>query len=79
MKTNPQNRCWNCEEKLDGASDASGEGKHPKEGDVTICAYCSAISIFNTDLSLRLPTQSELEVILEHLSNEEAPFRDRSH
>ena len=35
----------------------------PSEGDVTICIYCGHISVFNTDLTLRNPTDEEIHII----------------
>lgn len=33
---------------------------HPKENDVAMCAYCRGVSIYRADLTLRVPSASEL-------------------
>jgi len=45
---------------LDGAS---GNGT-PKEGDISICAYCESFAFYNKDLTLRPATLKETEDLL---------------
>lgn len=51
-RTNDAARCPACLHKLDGATDPFGDAA-PSPGDLTVCLYCSTVSIFQTDLTLR--------------------------
>jgi hypothetical protein len=57
----PNSMCWFCGKgKRDEAIPARGsDDGPPKDGDVSLCYYCYAISIFNEDLTLRKPTEEE--------------------
>ena len=58
----PKVGCLGCGAPNDAASDTLG-GDKPSEGDVTICIYCGHISVFNTNLTLRNPTDEEIHII----------------
>ena len=45
-------RCPKCREQLTGASNPFGTAS-PEADDLTVCAYCSAVLVFNNDLTLR--------------------------
>jgi hypothetical protein len=57
-KTNQRNRCLECGHSLELATGLNTEHK-PNPGDVSICISCSAVAIFDGDLSLRKPTDEE--------------------
>lgn len=46
------------------ASQGAGHNEKPVEGDVSICAYCARMWIFNADLSQREPTKEEEKEIM---------------
>lgn len=50
--TNKSSRCPACLHQLDGATSTFGDHV-PSPGDATVCLYCSTVSIFQTDLTLR--------------------------
>lgn len=64
MKTdalkNAKPYCPNCGELLQGFSTVTDEDSIPVDGDVSICLYCQAVSLFNSDLSLRAPTEQDI-------------------
>lgn len=63
--------CWACKNGNDGTTPAGDYENKPERGDASICAYCSAISIFDREgphLVLRKPTPDEL---LEFLRSDE--------
>jgi hypothetical protein len=51
--------CPKCDKLLDGYTDTQSEGQVPKAGDMTICAYCHTIAIFEDFTTLRLMTFAE--------------------
>jgi hypothetical protein len=62
MTQTPKSFCRTCGIKLDAATFATGpEDRKPKQGDVSICWYCSTISVYDTDMSLRTPTSDEMQ------------------
>lgn len=63
MKSSQVNRaarCPDCQKTLDAATDPIGSAT-PKPNDASICAYCGAINIFQTDLTLRSVTRADME------------------
>jgi hypothetical protein len=54
-ETADQDHCPACGEEL---GSATGVGK-PKPGDVSVCAYCEALMVFNDDMTVRLMTEEE--------------------
>lgn len=36
----------------------------PSPGDVAVCLYCSSVSLYKEDLTLREPTREELDTLL---------------
>jgi hypothetical protein len=62
MKTtrgNPDNFCPWCGKKLDAATGA-GHDESVTPGDISICAYCGEVMLFERDLKTRRPTELEL-------------------
>lgn len=56
-------RCPRCGTTLDTASCPADDGRVPQPGDLTICAKCETIMVFNDKGFLRNPTDKELEEI----------------
>lgn len=51
----------------------------PAAGDVSVCAYCTAVSVFTgSGLAVRVPTQAELEEILAEPDTADAVLAVRS-
>jgi len=59
--------CLNCGELLDGVTsivhDGAKEDIKPKPGDMTVCAYCRHLMIYDDDGKLREPTFTEIAEI----------------
>jgi hypothetical protein len=71
--------CPACGALCNAASVADRRGEaHPKEGDVSVCLYCQAVSIFRADLSLREPTEKEWDEIRRYAPNLEV-YRAAAH
>lgn len=58
--------CPSCGNVLDGATEVHGsDASPPGEGDLSICVYCSALSVFTgIGLDKRKPTKDELRTAL---------------
>lgn len=59
----PDHICPSCGYKMDRAAAVAGPGEPiilPREGSISICMKCAAISIFNADLTLRAITAEEI-------------------
>jgi hypothetical protein len=54
----PPTICPSCGKRLDGATDPLTKAT-PKEGDVSVCAYCQNIAVFRADQTLRAMTARE--------------------
>ena len=55
-------RCWNCDSLNDGHSSIGDRPAQPKDGDVSICAYCAAPGIYEvTDMGLRMRSMNHDE------------------
>jgi hypothetical protein len=55
--------CPTCDKRLDGATAIVVDGKKdlgPAPGDITVCAYCQTILLFDDRLRMRLPTFAEM-------------------
>lgn len=62
-QTNRMSRSQKCPYCLAGNDASTGDGQ-PEAGSVSICAYCSLVSVFIEDLSLRKLTEAEnIEVL----------------
>jgi hypothetical protein len=49
----PMQFCPKCDEKLDGVSTMDDmQYRPPESGDITICAYCATILVYDTDAQL---------------------------
>ncbi|MDQ4121692.1 MAG: hypothetical protein M3209_09630 [Acidobacteriota bacterium] len=55
----PPSKCSNCGEMLDATTGI--QEQMPNEGDVSICAACGQISVFDSELKLRAATESEIQ------------------
>lgn len=60
----PTHRCPMCGAEHDGALNMSGNAP-PETGDISVCAACGGISIFDNDVEgrMRLPTREEMTAI----------------
>jgi len=56
--------CPHCGEVMDGATAVNGTDHMPEEGSACICISCGKPSIFNADLTQRLPTTEEWAELL---------------
>lgn len=57
----PVSACIVCEMKLDAATCITSRAR-PKEGDASLCLYCSNVAIFGPDRKLRQPTEEEAAI-----------------
>jgi hypothetical protein len=55
-------KCLNCGKVLDAATCTDRESA-PTPGSLSVCAYCSAVSMFDENLKLRPLTEAEVEEI----------------
>jgi len=60
----PKSTCPKCGYLLDTSTSVFDDCTVPKAGDVSLCLACGEISVFNKDLTLRVPTKTESEHIL---------------
>lgn len=83
--TPPRARCPACQTRLDAAS-TKHSGGPPREGDITVCAYCALACQFEADLTLRplsadvleaLPEPTRQEVMRIRAALLARPFRPR--
>ena len=56
----PEHKCT-CGASLNASYHSGGKEVLPKENDVTFCAYCAKIWVFDKNLVHREPTEQELE------------------
>jgi uncharacterized protein (DUF983 family) len=59
----PKNNCSRCGSEMDAATGFDPEAR-PKEGSISMCAYCGKLALFNADLTLRPLTDAEQEDLL---------------
>lgn len=62
----PLGFCPFCKAKLDAATMVPDQGPEvgPAPGDVTVCAYCQGVLMFDGDpLAIRIPTLAELKEV----------------
>ena len=55
-------RCPRCRCELTGATDMVNDSA-PSGGDISVCAYCGAIMVFNPDLTLREATHGDIDAL----------------
>lgn len=60
----PNLKCPNCNKGIEEATGINASVK-PKEGDVSICIYCSSINKFNKDLTLRIANEADIAELKE--------------
>lgn len=58
----PPSPCPNCGKKLDRATDAKGGTATPKEGDISVCNGCFAVSTFDANLQLQPASLEALDI-----------------
>jgi hypothetical protein len=56
-------KCFSCEKTLDRFTAQESPEHTPSEGDISVCAYCSAIGKFNKNLSIVELEDSDFEYI----------------
>ncbi len=61
--------CLSCGKVLNVCTPLNGSDP-PQPGDVTICNYCSAILIFDTELAFRLPDEQEKRLIFKSMDDQ---------
>jgi hypothetical protein len=54
----PPSRCINCNSLLDALTGV--QSQTPTEGDISICAVCGQVMIFDSELKMRAATDTEL-------------------
>lgn len=59
QKTNKSAKCPHCGNKNNAAINSDLEDIKPEENDISICYYCSKVSKYNIDLTLRVLTKEE--------------------
>jgi hypothetical protein len=52
-------RCPKCSKPANGASGTDDRGPAPE--DLSVCAYCGAVLVFNLDLTVREATHADIE------------------
>ena len=57
----PVSSCPACGKIIDALSRPVDDDATPSPGDVTVCLYCAAVLIINTDLTVRSPLQGEMD------------------
>ncbi len=62
VRTNREARCPACQHRVDGATDPRSN-RTPKPGDFSVCAYCSMVVVFNTDMTVRAARPAEIEAL----------------
>lgn len=55
----PKNNCPVCKHHIDAAT-CIEDDHTPEQDDVSLCLYCSSVNAFNSDLTLRAMTDSEI-------------------
>lgn len=59
-----------CGRKLDGHTAADGSDEQPRQGDVSVCAYCGSWLTYDHGPRLRLMTQEEIDALDEETTSE---------
>jgi len=57
----PSGVCPHCGAPNTAVSEMHGRASKPEPGHFSICLYCGVITVFDSDLSLRAPTEAELD------------------
>lgn len=65
VRVNDEARCPACHARLTAATHF--QNSTPKPGDITVCAYCSTLCTFNTDMTMRSLRIDELEALPQEL------------
>lgn len=56
----PRFTCWKCGYQMEATTPTHEKGATPQKGDVSMCFNCGTLGIFEKDLTVRKPSQSEL-------------------
>ena len=62
--------CPNCKKKLDVVSAVDGYDRLPIENDITICSNCSAVLVYEKDLSLSELSDDQISNLPEELKSQ---------
>lgn len=62
--------CPKCKKKLDAASAVDGHDQVPVENDITICSGCSAVLVYQKDLSLSELSKEDIEGLPQELKDQ---------
>lgn len=65
----PVSRCVRCRKLLDAATGL--QDREPKEGDVSICAYCGQVMLFDKTKKLRAAQEAEFSEIKTELAEKQ--------
>lgn len=60
--TTADTRCPECKAELTGASDPDGDAV-PTPDDISICAYCGTVVVFNHDMTVRRAERADVETL----------------
>jgi hypothetical protein len=63
FKLDTKNTCLKCGKLLDAGTSIIGS-KSPKPGDASICFCCGNLMMFDSDMSLRHPTDAERRIMM---------------
>lgn len=70
-----QTQCWKCKRVLDATMRPCSPTDKPQTGDVSVCAYCGEIGIFETPTVIREPTKDERLTLLEEAGGDIAELQ----
>lgn len=62
--------CPKCKKKLDAVSAVDGHDQVPVENDITICSGCSAVLVYQKDLSLSELSKEDIEGLPQELKDQ---------
>lgn len=63
MKTHSKNTCSNCNNMLDAATTFEGTEVPPTDGDISVCAYCGQLGIYDGEMRVRKMNESEMYIL----------------
>jgi len=63
MKTHPENICSNCNNRIDAATTFEEVEALPKDGDISICAYCGQLGRYDGEMRVKKMNESEMYIL----------------
>lgn len=75
----PASPCPHCSVILNFHVTPDGKDSNPAPGNVTVCGCCNSFLVFESDLSLRLPTKAEKAVMFRSLDEQMKGYFPGSH